>query len=495
MIIYDQGKILDVSENFGESDASLLLKLLECEDYERAKDLAMKMLKNHPINCEIMQLLGAIYSKEKNFDAAIDILKKAVAIEPENPNNYTNLSLCYSNKGCKEEAVKNAEKAVELNSDPVYLNNLGVQYKNCDMPEKAIKVFRGMMTKVLDPYSISNMAAAYTDILDIDTAIKYLKAAINMAKDLNGAHVNLALCYHLKGMHDEAWREYEYRLDYFAQLVAYLKKFGVEKKWNGKDSLEGKRVLLFCEQGYGDIIQFIRFIPYLKIRGCHIIACCPLPLISLIEPLVDEVLCKELIRSIPTPLYDYHIPTMSLPYLLKISTDKLRTYYNDFKFEPYPIKKTDKLKVGICWQGSKKHLDDRKRSVDLNKFYEVSQLPNIQLYSLQKDIGNPAELKMMNVINHMDDVGDFKDTAHLIAAMDMVISVDTAVLHLAGAMEKKAWCLLAYKPDWRWELDKFSTIWYPSVRLIRQKKRGDWSSVFDEVTNTLTLFSSQLPLP
>lgn len=453
MIIYENDKVLDLSEKvFGEKEESVLIKLIS----------------------------------NKNYEEAINVLNKAIVLEPNNPNHYTNMSLCHLHNGNKNEAIQSAEKAVSLNSDPLYLNNLGLAYKNVDMPEKAIEIFKKIMKVTLDPYSMSNLATAYSDILDINTSIEYLKSAISLSKNdnLSGTHVNLAHCYHFNKLYDKAWEEYEHRMSYFPQMLAYIEKFGIEKKWNGKDDIKDKRILLFCEQGYGDIIQFIRFIPELKSKGCYIIACCPLNLISLIEPLVDEVLVKELIRTVKISNYDYHIATMSLPYLLKIDVNSFVGKY-DFEFKPYPISGTKKFKIGICWQGSKKHKDDAKRSVNLSKFYEISQIIGVQLYSLQKNHKDRADCKIMNVIDHMDDMNDFKDTAGLIGAMDLVISVDTAILHLAGAIGKESWGLLAYKPDWRWGLKDIETFWYPSIKLIRQKERGNWNTVFEEVKNEL----------
>jgi hypothetical protein len=209
--------------------------------------------------------------------------------------------------------------------------------------------------------------------------------------------------------------------------------------------------------------------------------------------MVDEILIKEFVKT-KIPQYDYHVATMSLPYLLKIDVTN-ESFFDGYQYlglsnklwtiEPYTIEPTNKLKIGICWQGNKQHHDDAKRSINLNKFYEISQIPGIQLYSLQKQHANHADFKVMNIIDHMDDIRDFRDTARLIAAMHLVISVDTAIVHLSGAICKHTLCLLAYKPDWRWGLSGSKSFWYPSVELIRQKERGNWDTVIEEVKNIL----------
>lgn len=314
---------------------------------------------------------------------------------------------------------------------------------------------------------------------DMETAIECCHQALTYMKGMHEAHINLAYCYHLIGQPEKGWEEFEYRLFFYPELIDYMGRFRSEKKWGGFTSLSGTKVMVYGEQGYGDVIHMTRYLRQLKEMQCTLLLCCPRPLVRLMSNYwwLDKVYATEDIVESGTPEYDWHIPSFSLPHLLRS--------YNP-KFEPYiEIRKrfglghTNHFRVGVAWKGSKYHADDDRRSCELSFFEALTDIPNLNLVSLC-----PERIES-NILDLSDALIDFERTAEIINDLDLVISVDTAVLHLAGAMGKEAWGLLPFTPDFRWGLYSTKTQWYPSMTLFRQSTAGDWQELFKRVRKAL----------
>jgi hypothetical protein len=246
------------------------------------------------------------------------------------------------------------------------------------------------------------------------------------------------------------------------------------ERWNGVDDLNEKTVVVYGEQGYGDIIQFMRYIPLLKTLNCKVILHIPKNLHRLFSYLELEMLDKE---SGDLPKHDYNIPSMSLPFVLNQS---------DVDVPYIPIEEKtdvgyDGIKIGVAWEGNPHHSNVDERNCCLWLF-NVLQKETTRLFLLQNKIHQPALTEgCENFMLYSSELNDFMDTAKLINAMDFVVSVDTSVLHLAGAIGKESYGLISYRCDPRWEVKN----WYPSVNLIRQKEPGDWEGVFCELIYTL----------
>jgi hypothetical protein len=335
-----------------------------------------------------------------------------------------------------------------------------------------------------------NLSSVYSDNLEFDEATEWLEKAIKINPKLNGAYVNLAYIQHLRGDHKTGFLNYEHRLNAYITMQFYINKFGLENKWDGNVDLNGKRVIVYGEQGFGDVLQFSRFLLRLKKRypDMYLILSCPTELVTIFEKKhlfqevmlfgIDEIIHKN---SKLLPTFDYHVPLLSLPHLMQ---DFDFTNQQQFVVEPHHFDTSD-LKVGLCWKGSPLHPYDKKRSIPLVKFFEISQISGIQLYGLQLNHDHPMGVDALGIIDLMDGVNDFCDTAKLISGLDLVITVDTSILHLAGLLGVETWALLPYKPDWRWGLEGNNTPWYSSVKLFRQKNKNDWSSVLEIVQTKL----------
>jgi hypothetical protein len=263
-------------------------------------------------------------------------------------------------------------------------------------------------------------------------------------------------------------------------------------QWRGED-VRGKRVFIHPEQGLGDTIQFIRYAPLLAERGATVIVESQREVAELIRrmPSVSQVT----IRGEPPPPFDLHCPTMSLPLGFGTTLETIPANVPYLSPDPNLIgiwreklaAESDALKVGICWAGRPTHNRDRFRSARLTDFAPLARIPNVRFYSLQhgeaaKQIANPPA--GLNLIDHTASFRHFEDAA-LIANLDLVISVDTATAHLAGALAKPVWNLLSFQADWRWMLHRSDSPWYPTMKLFRQKTFGDWSSVFTDVAAAL----------
>ena len=262
--------------------------------------------------------------------------------------------------------------------------------------------------------------------------------------------------------------------------------------WLGKGSLHNKTLLVESEQGFGDVIQFVRYIPMLENIGAKVILEVPKVMTSIIKSLHGNFLVIEKGKLLPH--FDYHISIMSLPLAFNTSinsipasipylfSDKTKREYWNKKFN-----KKIKPRIGLVWSGSINHTNDKNRSLLLKDFEPILQLP-FEFHSIQKEVRENDQKTLFEfnqVHQHQDELNDFSDTAALIEEMDLIISVDTSVAHLAGALGKNVWILLSYHPDYRWMLDRKDSPWYPTCTLFRQSKIDDWSDVVLEITSNL----------
>jgi TPR repeat/Tetratricopeptide repeat len=324
----------------------------------------------------------------------------------------------------------------------------------------------------------------------LDEAIASFERAIQLDPDSPEGHYNRGLTYLLLGDLVQGWAEYEWR--WKAKVVTTTHHLS-QPRWDGGD-IASKRLLLHAEQGFGDAIQMARFVPLLSRRCRRIILECPPSLFRIFGSLDANV---ELVRlGDPLPEFDVHCPMMSLPFALRTTLETIpaKTPYLRANSEMVDrwssriLNGSKKMRVGLVWAGRPELKHDHNRSLRLEQFGPLFKIDNLQLYSLQK---GPAADQIHSLshqttlIDHTSELNDFADTAALIENLDLVISVDTAVAHLAGAMGKATWILLSYVPDWRWLLNREDTPWYPTMRLLRQSTSGNWDELFNRVAKDL----------
>jgi tetratricopeptide (TPR) repeat protein len=433
--------------------------LQELGRYEEAYNCFKKVLVIKHDDIDTLNNLGFVLMELGRYEESGENLKKAISIKPDFAGAYNNLGLTLQAQGRLSEAAASYEKAISLK--PGYADaysNLGTALKAQGMFEQAL--------------------------------IQYEKA-VSLVPDFADAHFNKSVILLLKGRFNEGWAEYEWRL----RMKGRRPRSFAQPRWDGA-SLKGKTILVYDEQGYGDTFQFLRYLPLIKAKGGYIIfECHKKHYRKLLQRIkwIDKII--EWSRE-PSVQFDVHVPLASLP---KIFNTTLSTIPADVPYitaEPALVEKwkakmssDSHFKIGIVWAGSTGHKEDRARSCSLADLLALTKVKGISLYSLQK--GNRAEQALeppvgMNIINLDMELNDFADTAAVIENLDLVVSVDTAVAHLAGALARPVWTLLPFVPDWRWLLEREDSPWYPTMRLFRQPKPYNWKAVMERVAGELS---------
>lgn len=435
----------------------LAVKKHNSGELNEAEMIYRRILEKVPNNPDALHLLGLIAYQVKKYEPALEYVSKAVKLKPYSSTYIGNLGMIYEALGNEEESTKNFHKALKIN--PTYANAHLAHY---------------------------NLGIFYKDKENILKSLEHYNKAIELKNNFSEAYWNRGLLFLLLGKYENGWKDYEHR---FKKRDSTDSRIFNKPRWDG--SSLNKKILIVTEQGFGDNIQFIRYLKLIKEKEMHIILECKKELINLFKsmPEIDEVIEKEN-NTIPNINFDYYVHLMSLP---KIFNTNLQTIPNEFpyiKADPTlsnkfkKITNSNKFKIGIVWSGNPKQEDNKKRSINPNHFYQLSDIPNIKLISLQKGEAS-KQLTNKNILNLEKEIKDFADTSAIIENLDLIISVDTSVAHLAGAMNKPTWTLLTSIPSWQWLLNRKDSPWYPSMRLFRQKKQGSWNSVFNEVKDEL----------
>lgn len=458
----------------------------------------LKCRPNHPIGLQILGLVEHNLGKQVE---AIEIIQVAIEVDPECAENHNNIGLAYASLSQHQKALEHLEQAVKMRPDQyLFYNNLALQYKQLGDYNKSIETFRVALKMQNLPQIWNNLGGIYGELHDLDNAELCFKTALEIDPDFSASHVDLAFCHHLRGNWEKGFEEYEWRFKFFPQLQFYINAYDQEKKWDGIQSLNGKTILLYGEQGLGDTIHFIRYVPKLKELGAKTIVHCPESLDSIIARCdgVDDTINFDIVtnQNYKFPEYDYQCSLISLPHLLKcVDANKIyiepKVIFNSK--EQYP----DTFNIGIAWAGSPAHPNDATRSLKLKYFKPIHDIPGVKLFNLQFDMRQRMyrngitnvdltegcnDLKIVDMSNMIQT---FEDSATIISGLDLIISCDTALVHLAGAMNVPCWALIPRSPDWRWGIEGSTAYWYDSVKLFRQNKRGDWISVIEEVKGKL----------
>jgi len=433
-----------------------------------------------------------------------------------------NLAVDQHRKGELADAVRNYGSSLLLNpKNPDAYNNMGVALRVLGKLEAAIACYRRCLVLRPDNAGVySNMGNALRELGRLNLAVAAHQHALKLAPKSPEAYYNLGLALRDLGQITQALAAFERTLSYNPEhadcrwdraLTLLLKgeflpgfqqydwrwQLGrspprglIGPEWDGSE-LKGKTLLIHQEQGFGDMIQFARYIPLAKARGGTIVVEVQPELSRLFATLpgIDKIIN----RGSPLPKYDYFVPMMSLAkvFATTIDTVPAETPYlapPDMHAVQLPASLDQQFQIGIVWAGKSSHQNDKNRSCGFERFIELLGVPGVTVHSLQK---GPRESDIVAagcgaLVNGLGSrLGDFADTACVIQQLDLVITVDTAVAHLAGALGKPVWVLLPFAPDWRWMTDRDSSPWYPDMRLFRQQKPGDWDKVFSNLRHAL----------
>lgn len=370
----------------------------------------------------------------------------------------------------------------------------GNEYRANHQPADALKCYATALIE--DPNSVSafnNYGNVIRECGFPERAVPFLQNAIAMAPDFVTGHFNLAVAYLLMGDYDRGWPEYEWRWQY-EHLAGQLPKY-TQPRWSGQD-LKDKTILIMGEQGHGDNLQFFRYLKILRGQGANVFMQVADPLI----PLFQEQQVGTIIRLNEVPeQFDYWTPIMSIPGILKVNLDNMahELQYimpNAQKVKDWQIRLglKKKLRVGICWSGRPDSWINQHKAMKFDNAIDlITRNSDYEWFNLQYDCSAEQDAKLgeLGVRCFPGEINSFSDTAALVAHLDVVVSVDTAMAHLAGALGRPTWIPLnQFGLDWRWLLKRDSSPWYPSARLFRQEQIGDWSSPVDRIHNHLKLF-------
>ena len=400
---------------------------------------------------------GLVLIKLMRFEEAFDALSGAIQLDPSLAEAYSNRSNALWTMGQSDKAFEDAKKAITLRPDLASAHN--------------------------------NLAIMLLDSLRLEESLRSFDQAIALDPELADAHFNRSLLLQLQGDLSEGLKAYEWR--WRGPFRKYVRDFG-RSLWLGDDVIDGKTILLSSEQGLGDAIQMIRYLPLLATKAKKVIVEAPPPLVTLFKAM--EVDVEIIPRGKSLPEFDVYCPLMSLPLAFKTDLDSIPNQMpylrvpddHQARWEPLLAVKT-RPRIGLVWSGSTAHRNDRNRSIPLELFENLLKLP-FEFHVLQKEMREIDQEKIPEFPDlqiHTESLHDFADTAALVAHMDLVISVDTSVAHLAGALGVPIWILLPFSPDYRWMLDRKESPWYPSATLWRQQDLGNWDEVLKRVEASL----------
>jgi tetratricopeptide (TPR) repeat protein len=472
------------------------------QQYEKAlNDYSQAILLN-PNYPQALNNKGAALHALNQSEEAILCYQHALVLAPnyvEALYNQGNTLLALERK---EEALACFNAALAIKPDYLdAVNNKGAVLHKLNRLEEALAVYQSALDIQTHSQLLYNCANLFIHLNHPQKAIEHYEQAITLQNDdfnaLNDAYFNKGICELLLGRLEEGWKGYEWRFHVQSlkgRLGPTQHYYDQQPAWTGQEDIQGKTILLHVEQGLGDIMQFCRYIPLLLERGANVILEIPLILQSLLSSLPWDITIT-LIGN-PPPSFDHHISLLSLPYAFGTT---LATIPSPIPYLSAPaerilywknkLSRSKKSRIGLVWSGNKTHTNDKKRSIALKIFMPLLS-SKYTFYCLQKEIReeDQATLQHSPIYDFSTVLDNFSETAALMSQLDLVITVDTSVAHLAGAMGKPVWILLPYMPDWRWMLNQDNTPWYPSARLFRQRKEDDWDSVIEAVQNTLRTF-------
>lgn len=423
-----------------------------------AISIYQRVLAREPGNADALNLMGVAYCQIGQGDAAVQLIERAIALRPGDCRFHHNLGNALCDLGRFDEAIVASRESIRL------------------MPNFAP--------------AFSNLANALRGAGQLDAAVAAYRRALQFDPAQADVHRNLGMTLLHKGEMREGWAEYDWRWKMPEYEQALYR--GPEPRWDGGD-LRGKSILVHAEQGFGDVIQFVRYVSILQEQGARVTFLSPPEMTRLLSCMPELRLTTV---NDPAAAADVWCPLMTVPHLLGNRFDSIpsRTPYLSADGELVEqwgerVRTRDgRLRVGLAWAGSPAHRGDKHRSMRLSDLAPLAAVEGVTFYSLQKDAASAQAANAVSNMRILDLTGavtDFAETAALMTHLDLVIAVDTAPAHLAGALGKPVWTLLPANNDWRWLQNRADSPWYPSMRLFRQKRQGDWSGTIVQVAESL----------
>jgi Tfp pilus assembly protein PilF len=461
-------------------------KLFQAGDLAGALRVYHKVVEINPAVVAAWQMIGSIHQLQGRVEDSLASYQRVVAIDPNHVESLNNMGIALHSQGKIDEAMACLRRAVALK--PGYAdayNNLGNAFHEQGKIDEAVALYRRALE--LNPAyfdALSNLGNALRAQGNLGESIAAYERALEVKPDNPHVRMSRGLCRLQMGDFERGWADYEWRLR--------CKEFSIpefrQPRWDGR-ALAGRSILLYADHGLGDSIQFIRYAPLVKARGGRVIVTCRQPLARLAATCegVDQVALEG--SSLPD--FDVYAPLMSLPMIFGTRLSNVPAVV------PYVTPDADLIErwrqelplegqcnVGIAWQGNPQFRGDSHRSFPLALFEPLARVDGVRLFSLQKGIGADQIGELAGRFA-VADVGcrfsDFMDSAAVMSNVDLVITSDSSLAHLAGAIGVPIWVAISVAADWRWQTDREDNPWYPTMRLFRQKAWGDWDEVFARI--------------
>jgi tetratricopeptide (TPR) repeat protein len=488
---YDQAIALNPADATAQYNRGTVFKELKqfaaaLGSYEQAIALNPRFARAHAMRGDVLLEMGRL-------PAALEGYERAIALDARDATNYNNRAVLLQKMGRFEEAATAYDQAIAAN--PNYADawfNRGTLLGERDDPEAALRSYERAIA------ARPNLADAYVNSgVELEHLGQFRAArasyehSIALRHDLPEAHFNLAMVALTLGDYPTGWAEYEWRWRAKGGPIFREKRDFAQPLWLGKDDIAGQTVLLYGEQGLGDSLLFCRYVELVAQLGPRILLEVPTPLVKLCATLPG--VAQVIPYGSALPDFDFQCPLMSLPLAFETTLETLPAKVSYLRSDAskvddwrHRLGPKVRPRIGLTWSGQTTGTN-RKRHFALSSLLPFLP-PDVDYFCLQTDVAAADQETLATtprIRQFKDSLRDFTDTAALCECMDLVISIDTSVAHLAGALGKKTWVLLAFVADWRWLTERDDTPWYPTLRLFRQKSPGDWHGVFERVSAEL----------
>ncbi len=471
--------------NMGNACMSLGNSDGACACYERVLQLAPDFVPAH-------LCLGEIAKARREYELAHSYYKKALSVDPNCTDTFQGIAETFQAEEKFEDAIIAYQQVLTHESGRAdSWNKLGMVYHSLERHEEAEASYRQALALLPDCVTIlNNLGVELNDQGRLDEAISVYRHLLEVDYGYADGHWNLSVALLSAGKYLEGWREYEWR---FKKTNPVKMRHFTQPCWDGSP-LAGKTILLHAEQGFGDTIQFARYVPMVAERGGKVVIESQ---VSALKRLLHslKVDAEVVVAGEPLPTFDCHLPMMSLPLLFGTTLETVPSHIPYLAAEPADVKVWQQrlgaataFRVGLVWFAKQSQVLNRKRSCRLEMFAPLWSVPGVEFYTLQIGLGAEqlaefgAAFPLKDLTGH---ITDFADTAGFIANLDLVITIDTAVAHLAGALGARTWLMLPYVSEWRWLSQRQDSPWYPTMQLFRQPCAGDWPALIASVTEAL----------
>jgi tetratricopeptide (TPR) repeat protein len=493
------GRALELAPDHPDALFNRALLAAEAARWDEALADYGRLVRAHPDHARAWNNCGNLLQKLRRWDEALQCYAQALRVRPDYAEAVNNSGVVLRELGRDAEALGCFEHALKLRpAYPEALNNRAVALRDAKRWEEALaSVERALGERPDYVEALNNRGLVLQDLRRWDEALAAYERALALRPGDAETRWNMALLHLTRGDFERGWELFEAR--WATPAMAHLARDFPQPLWLGATGIAGKTILVHAEQGLGDTLQFARYVPFVEDLGASVVLESPAALERLLASSFPKA--RVLRKGVVLPAFDVHCPLASLPLALARGVKGIPARFPYIAVEPALARAwAERLgartrpRVGIAWSGNPKNKIDAGRSIAFERIAPLIDA-RIEAHALQKEIrpGDRVAVDRSGIRLWCDELGDFADTAALVESLDLVITVDAAVAHVAGALGKPTWALLAWQTDYRWPVERETSPWYPHVRIFRQRRPGDWDPVLADARDALAAFARGEP--